>query len=65
MNETGVRLSEAGTATRQAERAVATAHQTLRLAVRRAAKAGMSKTEIANRAGVSRTTVHTILKGNR
>lgn len=55
-------LQNAGTAIRTADTDRSAAHAQLRYAVKQADRRGWAKTRIAKAAGVSRQTVHTILK---
>ncbi len=57
------RLREAGERRADAEVERSAAHQALADAVRAARDAGMKPSQIAAEAGVSRQTVHTILRG--
>lgn len=56
------RLQDAGNARRRAEKDRLTAAQLLHRTVREAARKGWAKTRIAEVAGISRQTVHDILR---
>lgn len=56
------RLADAGTATHTAQREQLAVAETLRFVVREAAREHWTKVRIAKVAGVSRQTVHNILK---
>lgn len=59
------RLQDAGAATKRAAESTVTAHRLLRKAAREAHRRGWTKVRIAQTAGVSRQTVHNLLKEDR